>query len=168
MPKNNIQLSPEGEVNSGGYNTETQSIEVYIYSVLPRYLRFNPLENCCHLALVLEIKPNGRSCWHLELGISKAKSLNKVDVTLSGVSISVFSPKLLIIKYEYVQIYDDSFRWTAAILKNTTDCLCAWSTKGILALTHAHSQPKLRVTKTKSLSKQLVLFFFQFKVSSQV
>jgi len=39
-------------------------------------------------------------------GISKAKSLNKVDETLSGVFISVFSRKLLTRKYEYVQTYD--------------------------------------------------------------
>ena len=32
---NNIQLSPEGEVNSGGYNTEMQSIEVYIHRSSP-------------------------------------------------------------------------------------------------------------------------------------
>jgi len=31
LSNNNIQLSPEGKVNCGGYYTETRSIEVYIH-----------------------------------------------------------------------------------------------------------------------------------------
>ena len=33
--QNDIQLSPEGEVNSGGYNNKTQSIEVCIHRSSP-------------------------------------------------------------------------------------------------------------------------------------
>ena len=75
----------------------------------------------------------------------------------------VFSPKLLIIKYEYVQIYDAFVLLNGSYLEKHNGhsrSLCALSTKGILALTRARSQPKIRVTKTKSLSKQLVFFFF--------
>ena len=90
---------------------------------------------------------------------------------MSGVFISVFSPKLLIIKYEYVQIYDAFILLNGSHLEKYNGhsrSLCARSTKGTPALTCARSQPKIRVTKTKSLSKQLVVFFSQFKVSSQV
>ena len=69
--------------------------------------------------------------WHLELGILKAKSLNKVDVTLSGVFISVFSPKLLIIKYEYVQIYDAFVSLNGSHLENTMDIQGAY-VQGVL------------------------------------
>ena len=119
----------------------------------------NSLENCCCLASVPKIKSNGRLRWHLELGILKAKSLNKVDVTLSGVFISVFSPKLLIIKYEYVQIFDAFVSLNGSHLEKYNGhsrSLCARSTKGTPALTCTRSQPKIRVTKTKSLSKYLV------------
>ena len=33
--ENDIQLSPEGEVNSAGYNTETRSVKVYIHRSSP-------------------------------------------------------------------------------------------------------------------------------------
>ena len=72
----------------------------------------NSLENCCCLALKPNILPNRSLRWDLEQGISKTKSLNKVDESLSGVLICVFSCKLLIIKviYSGVFIQDSSSR----------------------------------------------------------
>ena len=62
----------------------------------------NSPENCCLLALILKIKRNGSYTWRVLFsefyGISKAKSLNKADETLSGVFISVFSRKVLLRK----------------------------------------------------------------------
>ena len=62
----------------------------------------NSPENCCLLVLILKIKRNGSYTWRVLFsefyGISKAKSLNKADETLSGVFISVFSRKVLLRK----------------------------------------------------------------------
>jgi len=80
-----------------------------------------------------------------------AKSLSKVDETLSGVFISVFSRKLLIRKYEYVQTYDAFVSLNASHLekhKGHSGSLCTWSTRGILALTKESLGPPKILRRT--------------------
>ena len=86
-------------------------------------------------------------------GISKTKSLNKVDETLSGAFICVFSHKLLLkVIYHWINMFKPVmhlFCWSAAIFKlfqkHKGPSRTPMSTKGNSCY---HSQPNMRGTKT--------------------